>query len=123
MVDVELVDTCNNYYDADSCTVVLDRKLKQFPEAFEYMKRHELRHHEIYSSSGSRFDIFLWTFWHEFSTDLDYAFSECVEVRQLREYMKDERGVRRPWRRFLVQSLRNFWAVPLYLLSSFWNKK
>ena len=100
MIDVEVVDTSNNYYNADRQTVIVDRKLKQIPEAFEYMKRHELRHHKIYVSSSSRFDVFLRTFWHEFSTDLDYAFSEGGEVRQLREYMKAERGGRRPWMRF-----------------------
>ncbi len=118
MVDVEVVDTSNNYYDADRQTVVLDGKLKQFPKGFEYMKRHELRHHKIYVSSGSRFDVFVRTFWHEFSTDLDYAFSNSEDVTQLRRYIQNERGIHKPYVRFLVQCLREFLGLTSLIYKS-----
>lgn len=119
MVDVEILDTSENYYDSERETIVVDERLRQYPDAFQYILLHELKHHAIYSSSSSFLECFFLNLRHELSTDLELAFSNDESLKELRMYRKEILDSKKKHVSFLVNLSRTCLTFPLYIASRF----
>jgi len=80
-----------NFYDPARDTVVLDTKLRQYPEFREVVKQHEIKHALIERSSSSRTESLIRNLWHDIKKDVtsfyDSYSGEASEQRKEYEYL------------------------------------
>ena len=113
----EFIDAPVNGYDPRRKTIILDKKLSDYPGASRYIKQHEYRHFEIDMMDCSNFRKFWLDLKHEFLSDFKLAFSSSRQVKELREYKRWEiDNSPRPDQQ-IVNLVRVFWAFPFYIIS------
>lgn len=80
-----------NFYDSARDTIVLDSKLRQYPEFREIVKQHEIKHALIERSSSSRIESLIRNLWHDIKKDVTSFYEsysgEASEQREEYEYL------------------------------------
>lgn len=104
--EIIYIPGADNRYLLEYDVIVLDRNLKKYPYAHEYILKHELEHSEI---DNSLTHIALL----EFSTDLKHFFSTEDTLREVRYYLKKEQSG--------FTLIEAFKHNTLILLRSSWN--
>lgn len=103
-VDVFYVPGADNRYEPDEEVVVLDSRLREYPQAHDLILNHEIEH----ANPNNKTRIGLAK--HEFFSDLRYHFGQDDGIKQAREYVSD-RSVSRSNRYVLVTQLRYLWQL------------
>lgn len=115
-----------NHYKYSHDVIVLDERLKDYPKAHEYIKKHELEHAK-HGKPENRGLIDLLKF--EFRNDLAYYFSDSEEVNEVRDYLEKTKSENRLSRftslKFsLADSIRSLWDAILGLIQPlYWGFK
>ena len=73
------IDCNENYYDPVRNTVVLDEKLKDYPLAHRYVKRHELQHAKFRMNPIKNLI-------HELKTDYELTVRKDETMEEIKEY-------------------------------------
>ena len=88
-VDITEVDINENYYDPVRKTIVIDYRLRKYPELRREVIKHEVQHYRHHISDNN----LLVRTWHDFMHDLkrDWKHYNSVETvwKQSREYEAD----------------------------------
>ena len=120
--EIVYVPGAENHYKYEHDVIVLDERLKDYPEAHEYIKNHELEHAKQGANAG-----FFELLRLELRTDIDHYFSESEEIAEVREYFDSISGEQRlhpaaSLKFTLTNTLRELWNVPLRPLSWMYRK-
>ena len=113
----EVIDAPINAYDHRRKTIILDKKLSDYPGASRYIKQHEYRHFEIDTMDCSNLRKFWLDMKHEFVSDFKLAFSSSREAKELRKYKELELNHAPRPDNSITNFLRVFWASPFYLIA------
>lgn len=116
MVKIETTLSPENFYDENRDVIVIDEKLREYPEALEMVLLHELKHAMIENKFDSPFRKFLEHSKHGLKTDIKFAFSNKECYSEFRKYNSEDEV---PFRSVAVSFLRSVWASPLYMIMEF----
>lgn len=117
--EIIYVPGAENHYKYEHNVIVLDSQLREYPDAHDLIKSHELAHAEC----DSVFDHLRL----ELKTDIRHYFStdrDLVEVRRYLQERDSEIEYSRSQRlgRALVNDLRYLWILPMILLGAIYRR-
>lgn len=105
-VKVEEIDsTQSNLYDPARNTVILDRKLRDYPELRKEILSHELKHAEINQKSSSKLEEMILHLIHDIKTDFKRMTGRLENPEQEEKYHQTE--IARPQMRNMHISVAN----------------
>lgn len=111
------MDSSKIEYDYSRETILLDNKLKDYPQALNFFLDHEYTHHRINKTSNNILHRFLLNLRLEWETDLRLAFDNSEELEQVRQYKYNVLDAEYSFSEFFVKSIRSFWSPFLYGIS------
>lgn len=116
MVTIEETASSETFYDEKRDVIVIDEKLREYPEALKMALIHELEHARIENTHENTFRKFFEHAKHELKYDFSYAFSTKEKFIQFRSYLSDGQPDR--IEAILLSLIRSLWTFPLYTIMS-----